>query len=145
MKAKSAKAKGNRFEKFVLDYVRENLDAHAYQPVGSGSGLEKGDIYLPKHEVVIEAKNQAKLSILDWWEQAESQAHNQIPALVVRHPRYAEGKKTLAVIYFEDFIELLTKQHDTVEVEETEADYTTRTAILAMERSVKELKKKYSM
>ena len=102
MKARSAHNKGKRLEKIVLDYIRENLDANAYQPKGSGNGLEKGDVYLPNHNVVIEVKNQAKTQICDWWEQTEEQAHNQTPLLIFRHPRYAEGKKTLAVMYFED-------------------------------------------
>ncbi len=145
MKAKAAHAKGKRMEKIVLDYIRENLDAHAYTPRGSGNGLEKGDVYLPNHNVVIEVKNQKKVMLGDWWEQAEEQAHNQTPALIIRHPNFGEGKKTLAVIYFEDYVDLLQKQSETVEVVETEADYTTREAVLKMETAVKTLKKKYGL
>lgn len=145
MKAKSAKAKGSRFEKFVLDYVRENLDAHAYQPAGSGNGTEKGDVYLPNHDVVIEAKNQSHVKLLDWWEQTEDQAHHQMPALIVRHPRFAEGKKTLAVIHFEDLCELLKKQNESVEIDIPDADFETRKALDMINQGYKALKRKFKI
>lgn len=145
MKAKSAKAKGSRFETFVLNYVRENVDAHAYKPIGSGSGLEKGDVYLPNHDVVIEAKNQRQVKLLEWWEQAEEQAHHQMPALILRHPRYSEEKKTLAVIHFEDFCELLKHQYDTVEVDIPDADFETRKALDLISQGYKMLKRKYKI
>lgn len=145
MKAKSAKAKGSRFEKFVLQYVRENLDAHAYQPAGSGNGLEKGDVYLPNHDVVMEVKNQKTIKLLDFWEQTEEQAHNQMPALIIRHPRFAEGKKTLAVVHFEDLCELLQKQNQTVEVDIPDADFETRKALDMISQGYKMLKRKYKL
>lgn len=145
MKAKYARAKGRRFEKFVLQYIRETLDAHAYQPAGSGNGLEKGDVYLPNHDVVIEVKNQSHIKLLEWWEQTEEQAHHQMPALIIRHPKFAEEKKTLAVIHFEDFCELLKKQNETVEVDIPDADFETRKALDLINQGYKLLKRKYKL
>lgn len=141
MKARSAHNKGKRMEKYALDYIRENVDAHAYTPKGSGNGLEKGDIYMPNHDVVIEVKNQATLKIADWWEQTTDQAHNQIPLLVVRNPRKAETKETWAIMHFEDICELLKTKNNSVEIELTEPGYSLRQAVAEAERGVKRIKK----
>ena len=145
MKAAQKAAKGKRMEKFVLDYVRENLDAHAYTPRGSGNGLEKGDVYLPKHDVVIEVKNAFTVKIAQWWKQAEEQAHNQTPCLIFRHPQFAEGKKTLAVVHMEYLVDLLKGQDNEVTVETTVADYDVRDAISKLETAARTLKKKYGL
>jgi hypothetical protein len=145
MKARSAHNKGKRMEKFVLDYIRENLDAHAYHPKGSGNGEEKGDVYLPNHDVVIEVKNAHTVKIAAWWDQTEEQAHNQTPCLIFRHPRYGETKKTLAVIYFEDYVELLKNQTTEVQVESQVADYEVRDAVTKLESSLRSLKKKFGL
>lgn len=145
MKARSAKAKGSRFEKYVLDYIRQNLDSHAYQPAGSGNGLEKGDVYLPNHDVVIEVKNQKTIKLIDFWEQTEDQAHHQMPCLVMRHPKFAEGKKTLAVVHFEDLCELLKHQNESVEVDIPDADFDTRKALDLISQGYKMLKRKYRL
>ena len=145
MKARSAHNKGKRMERFVLDYIRENLDAGAYHPKGSGNGLEKGDIYLPNHDIVIEVKNAHTVKIAQWWLQAEEQAHNQMPCLIFRHPQFAETKKTLAVVYFEDFVELLKNQSEEITVASQTADYDIREAITKLETSLRTLKKKYGL
>lgn len=74
MKAKSAKAKGSRFETFIAEQIKESgLDPKARRQVLSGAGFDKGDIAssLP---FTIEAKNQKAIHLLDWVEQAKTQA-----------------------------------------------------------------------
>lgn len=116
MKSKSAKAKGSRFEKYLLDKLRISVEAGAYHPKGSGAGEEKGDIVLPSKRITIEAKNQKNLSILDWWEQAQAEClDDNDPVLMFRNPRKAEFKETLVVIDIEHFIELVTQSGGTVE------------------------------
>lgn len=145
MKRQSAMAKGKRMESFVLDYVRENIDANAYTPKGSGNGLEKGDIYIPSHQLVIEVKNQAHIKLIDWWAQTEEQAHNQIPMLAIRHPKYGEGKKTLAVMFFEDVCDLLQKQEENPVTVEKYAPYEVRDALTKLETALKALKRNYKL
>lgn len=146
MKPRSAKNKGSRYEKAILELCREHLDAHAYQPAGSGNGTEKGDVYLPNHSIVLEVKNQKTIKLVDWWDQAEAQAlGDQVPVLVIRNPKYAEGRKNLAVLDFEALMVYLQAQHDHVEVDIKDADYETRSALDRIEQGCKALKRKYRL
>lgn len=113
---KSAKAKGNRLEKFLLDKLRVDVEAGAYHPKGSGAGEEKGDIILPSKRITIEAKNWKTLSIMEWWEQAQAEClDDNDPVVIFRNPRKAEFKETLVLLDLEHFIELLTKDGGIVE------------------------------
>ena len=41
MKSKSKKAKGTRFENFLVETLRERLDKETHRTYGSGSGLTR--------------------------------------------------------------------------------------------------------
>lgn len=107
MKAKSAIEKGKRFENYLEDFLIKNIDINTRRVRGSGSGVNKGDIYLPKKNLLIEAKNQYNLKIIEWWEKIKNQCYDEIPVLMVRNPKLSEFKETLVVISLEDLKELI--------------------------------------
>ena len=116
MKPRSAKNKGNRFENYLIEYLREHLDSKAQRTYGSGSGLDKQDVKLPSYEIEIEAKNQKAIHLLDWWEQCKSQEFGNMAVLALRNPRKAEFQEVLIVMGMDDWIELVKKQKDQVEI-----------------------------
>lgn len=117
MKPRSAKNKGNRFENYLIEILKEKIDSKAQRTYGSGNGLDKQDIRLPSFNIEIEAKNQKAIHLLDWWEQCKRQEFGNMAVLALRNPRKAEFQETLIVMGLDDWIELVKKQNETVEVE----------------------------
>ncbi len=114
MKNRSAKNKGLRFENYLVEYLRETLDKKAYRVAASGAGLDKNDLRLPNWNIEIEAKNWDKqIDLRGGLEQAERQkTTGNTPVLMMRHPDYAEFKKTIVVMDLDDFVELLLRDHN---------------------------------
>lgn len=109
MKAKSAQAKGKRFEKMVAELVVSMGFGKAQRQAGSGNGMNKGDISwsIPR---VPELKNQPSkfpVCLLEWIEQAEKQdLAKEGWVLILRDPRVPEVKlKGFAVIDMHDYLE----------------------------------------
>jgi hypothetical protein len=117
MKPRSAKNKGNRYENHLIEVLREKLDAKAQRTYGSGAGLDKQDVRLPSFNIEIEAKNQKTIKLIDWWEQCKRQEFGNVGVLVLRNPRKAEFQESLVVMDLHDWIELVKKQNEVVEVE----------------------------
>lgn len=118
MKPSSAKNKGNRYENHLIEILRQQLDEKAQRTYGSGAGLDKNDVVLPQFDIEIEAKNQKTLKILDWMEQTQSQQNKsgRTSVMVFRNPRKAEFVESFVVMDLYDWIELVKKQKDQVEV-----------------------------
>jgi len=135
MKAKSRKNKGSRFEKYLLERIRAEIDARAYHPKGSGAGDEKGDIVIPSHNIVIEAKNQKKIDLLKWWEQAQNEVFNENPVLAIRNPKKAEFKETFIVIELEHFLELLNSAQEEKEIQFA-LSYSQRSALNSLKNAI---------
>ena len=90
------------------ELAKKLRDAGTHRNIGSGAGLDKGDLAVPSINSVIEAKNQATVHLLNWWTQAKSQAlHDQIPILAIRNPEHAEFDETLVVLSLPDMIKLI--------------------------------------
>ena len=138
--AKAAKAKGSRFENYLREYFGKYIDGYSHRTAGSGSGLEKGDLRLPQHNMVIEAKNQATIHLIKDWRQAVDQTTNEIPVLIIRNPKKAEFKESLVVIDLDTFRDLLTNtgnsESPTVEYS---MDYQTRGLIERARQSMGDL------
>ena len=117
MKPRSAKNKGNRYENHLIEVIREKLDSKAQRTYGSGAGLDKQDIRLPSFNIEIEAKNQKTLKVMDWWEQCKRQEFGNTGVLVFRNPRKPEFTESLVIMDLHDWIELVKKQNEVVEVE----------------------------
>lgn len=117
MKPRSAKNKGNRYENHLIEVFKEKLDSKAQRTYGSGSGLDKQDVRLPSFNIEVEAKNQKSLHVMDWWEQCKRQEYGNMAVLIFRNPRKAEFLESLVVMGLDDWIELVKKQNEVVEVE----------------------------
>lgn len=117
MKPRSAKNKGNRYENYLIEVLRERLDSKAQRTYGSGSGLDKQDVRLPSFNIEIEAKNQKTIKLIDWWEQCKRQEYGNMAVLCLRNPRKPEFQESLIVMGLDDWIELVKKQNEKVEVE----------------------------
>ena len=117
MNSKSRMQKGKRFEILIAKEIEAMGLGLARRESGSGSGLKKGDIAanLP---FLIEAKNQAKIKINEWVDQAKSQAkvgnyYHDKWALIFKDPRTSEAKPNIyAVIDFWEFLKLLKKDKE---------------------------------
>lgn len=146
MKARSAKNKGARFENFLVELIRAELDPNAHRTYGSGSGLDKNDVIVPKYEIEIEAKNQQKIKLLDWWDQVERQRTPiNIPVLVARDPRRPEFQRSFAICDLNDFLVLIGKEKP--EVDKRGAlgvsgdDHSNNATQFQLNRTIVELKK----
>jgi hypothetical protein len=117
MKPRSAKNKGNRYENFLIEVLREKLDSKPQRTYGSGNGLDKQDVRLPSFNIEIEAKNQKTIKLIDWWEQCKRQEFGNMGVLCLRNPRKPEFVESLVVMDLHDWIELVKKQNEKVEVE----------------------------
>ena len=87
MKQSSAKQKGRVLVKQIIDLFKP-LDPNAHEVVGSGSGLNKGDLQLPNLGIAIEAKNHESYAMSEWVKQLkEEEVANDIVALGFRDPK----------------------------------------------------------
>jgi hypothetical protein len=105
-KSASKKQKGSRLERFVAEAYRHHgidKDAKRMPLSGAFDGL-KGDIFKPHDkEWVDECKNQEKVKLWEFWEQAKSQARGlQRPLLHVS----GNYREVLTVMKLDDYMHL---------------------------------------
>lgn len=105
MKTRSAKSKGTRLEKDIARRINEVLGSYGVQarrmPMSGAIEGFKSDIYI-NLPIAIEAKNQEKVKLWEWWKQTEEQCPNaKLPALVISR-NY--NKDPIAIIRFEDLL-----------------------------------------
>lgn len=116
MKPRSAIAKGKRLEKFIAEEIEEMGLGKATRTPGSGSGRIKSDIFA-NIPFSIEAKHHAKISILDWIDQAKKDAergnyHTEKWAVVFNDFRKGEFQDLYVTIDFWEFLKLLKKDSE---------------------------------
>ena len=117
MKGKSAIEKGKRYENFLLEFFRDTLDKNTYRTPGSGSGLQKNDLVIPKFNLEVEAKNKMKLSILADLRQVERQRTNYNDVvLIVRDPTKKEFERSFVFMELNAFVTLLSRSVDNIEI-----------------------------
>jgi len=110
MSVQNTRQKGRRFVKEIIDIFRREIDEATYEVVGSGAGPDKGDVRVPKLDLVIEAKDHKKISVAQWIEQAEEEGLGFSDyALIWKHPRNKEFYVDIPLNYF---IELLKKYEE---------------------------------
>ncbi len=86
MLSSTRKQKGSSFERFLVEQLKD-LDAKTYRIFGSGAGLQKGDVFCPALNWLLEAKNHKHLSIVNWISQLDRQSNDYvIPLLAFKHP-----------------------------------------------------------
>lgn len=113
MKARSASAKGKRFEKAVAKIVVEMGLGKAQRQSGSGNGLFKGDIswsLLKTPELKNQPASTPKI-LIKWIEQAEEQDLGHYGwVLIIRDPRRSEENLGgFAVLDMIEYLELEKK------------------------------------
>ncbi len=103
MKAASAKAKGKRLEQKVASLWRSKVDGFAVPTPGSGNGQNyKEDVY--NRYFSIECKNQEKVQLWQWWEQARSHPANMKPPALCISGNY---RPILVVMDINDWLDLV--------------------------------------
>ena len=104
--------KGRLLENFIAQEIRRKmLDPLAMRQLGSGASKWKGDINtkmrIINRQVVIECKNQTRITLPEWWRQTDRQAYPSCePVLVIKFPQEPlEAAK--AEIYFKTLLNLI--------------------------------------
>lgn len=111
MKASGKKHKGARLEnKVVKELVRSGLVPKAKRSFQSGAHWSwKSDIYAPGLDFSIECKNQEKIRLWEFWEQAESQRKPYSPPVLMISSNF---RPILAVMNLTDWISLVKERND---------------------------------
>lgn len=116
MNGSSTRKKGNRYENFLIERLKE-VDTGAKRNYASGSGIDKNDIRLPQFDIEIEAKNAMQVTLCKDFEQLERQTTSNTGVLIIRNPKKAEFQQSFVVMDLEDWLELL-KSKTTFNVEQ---------------------------
>lgn len=103
MKAASKKTKGKRLELKVAKLWRSKVDGFAVPTPGSGNGQSyKEDVY--NRFFSIECKNQERVSLWEWWDQARSYPQNGKPPVLAISGNY---RPILVVMDVNDWLDLV--------------------------------------
>lgn len=111
---------GRAFVKKVIAELKE-LDQATYEVTGSGSGLDKGDLRIPRFDIVGECKDAQQIAMALWITQAERQGlQHSRTALFWRNPRSPKNdpeiRVDISMIFFKEllarFAEPVIKKED---------------------------------
>ena len=106
----NTRQKGRKLVKWLVDYFRP-FDPHVVEIVGSGAGREKGDMRIPRANLVIEAKNQETLHIGRDILQAKRQGFNVNEyALIFRHPQSPQDNPDCYAVIHVDYLSTLLQK-----------------------------------
>lgn len=116
METKSKKEKGRAFVRKIVAILRQEVDASTYEVVGSGAGKDKGDIRVPRLDLVIEAKNHEKATVALWTLQADREGLGYSKtALFWRHPKSPSSNPDIRVdITLDYFLELVLRSAEPI-------------------------------
>lgn len=101
-KLKSPKQKGKRLELKIAREWRRKIDGFAIPTPGSGSGKYRADVY--NRHYMIEAKNQERVSLWPWWEQARNQGKPMKPPVLMVSGNH---RPILAIMDISDWLDLV--------------------------------------
>ena len=141
MKPQTAIAKGKILEEWIVNRLRlSKIDTRAYRQKGSGSGLNKGDIWNDLN-LCIEAKNQKNFKNA-WAKQVKRESLGvQIP-VIVWHPPQVPLEDSVVMIDWPFFEELLKHwKEPTMKEPDRETAWTIKSAINILKKLLKELEK----
>ncbi len=114
----SAKKAGTDFERLVADYLAEHVDDRIDRRVKTGA-KDRGDIHGLRHmgrRVVIECKNEARISLGTWATEADVERGNDdAVAGLVAHKRHGKGAAAdqWVTCTLRDLVALLTGERPT--------------------------------
>ena len=117
MKIKSIHQKGKDLENWIVERLRlSGLDKRAYRQKGSGSGLNKGDVWNALN-ICIEAKNQKNFHPA-WFNQAERESMGTQEPIVVWHPPQKPLEDSKVFMKWDYFERLLLKGREPANIKE---------------------------
>lgn len=109
MKAAGKKQKGARLERRIAAELRR-VGIKAKRSFQSGAHWSwKSDIYAPNFNFSIECKNQEKIRLWEFWEQAEKQRKPFSPPVLMVTSNY---RPILAIMELRDWINLVKEKMD---------------------------------
>ena len=112
IKIQSAKAKGKELENWVTDRLRNSgLDRRAYAQKGSGSGLNKGDVWNDLN-IHFECKNQKKFGGKKWFNQMTDENVSYLKECLVWHLPNTPLDCSKVIIDWDWFEELLKRAEE---------------------------------
>lgn len=110
MKASGKRQKGARLERKIAHEIKRVLGIKAKRSFQSGAHWSyKSDIYAPGLNFSIEAKNQERIQIWKFWEQAESQRKPYSPPVLMVSSNH---RPILAVMDLYDWLNLVKEKED---------------------------------
>jgi hypothetical protein len=111
MKAAGKKLKGARLEnKVCKELIRSGLVPQAKRSFQSGAHWSwKSDIYAPGLNFSIECKNQEKVKIWEFWDQAESQRKPYSPPVLMVSGNF---RPILVVMDLNDWMNLVKERNE---------------------------------
>lgn len=116
MKASGKRQKGARLERKIASEIRRVLDLKAKRSFQSGAHWSwKSDIYAPGLNFSIEAKNQEKVRLWEFWDQAEKARKPFSPPVLMISGNY---RPILAVMNLDDWLNLVKERNDWKELAE---------------------------
>uniref|UniRef100_A0A6H1ZE10 VRR-NUC domain-containing protein n=1 Tax=viral metagenome TaxID=1070528 RepID=A0A6H1ZE10_9ZZZZ len=99
MKPKSAIAKGKRLEKdFMMDVRQSGIDPNARRNPGSGNGLAKSDVYIPRFNLHVECKNTKNFGIGAWKQAMREAVGPYATPMALWKPPYSSTEDSLCVL-----------------------------------------------
>ncbi len=109
--------KGKELENWVVDRLRlSGLDRRAYRQKGSGSGLNKGDVWNDLN-LCLECKNQKNFSP-NWFQQAEKESLGYQEPVVVWHPAQKPLEASMVFITWDYYEKLLLRSKEPPKINE---------------------------
>lgn len=110
---KSAKAKGRKVEKMVVEKLQEAFgftdeDVRQVPASISGEDIHFSQKARDKIGASFEVKSRAKIAVYDWFDQCERNAGGHTPVLVIK----ADRKKPLAIVDFDVLLEIMNGTAD---------------------------------
>lgn len=142
MAVKNTRQKGRAFVKKIVEILRNELDNGTYEVVGSGSGLDKGDIRVPSLDLVIEAKDHKHPQVSTWVKQSDKEGLGYSKtALMWRHPDSPSYDPDIRVdISLDLFIELAKRyQQPLIKEQDKETKYWIERTMADMKQVIKRI------
>lgn len=98
-----SRRKGAVFERQVVNWLRDHVWPDAER---RGAGFEAADV-INTGDYIIECKSQERIDLPGWWRQAERQAGEQTPLLIIKKKGVADTGECYAVLRLDDLLPLL--------------------------------------
>lgn len=136
----NTRQKGRSFTMKCIDRVKD-LDAATYEVVGSGAGRDKGDMRMPRFDMVIECKDHRAAQVASWTDQTDRQGLGYSKtALLWKHPKSPSANPNIRVDISLDFFKELLARYGEPKIKQPDRDL--RWALARLITAAKEVTKR---